>query len=256
MSNLSSAQASLAAAQQGQTAAEAKAAAAAVASSRAQVQSASQRCATTGPSPPRTPRNIGSKSMPQEKPGHGEQPIDERPGTVGSGPGRRTTGMLCGIGERCMPERYRGREQRAIPSRPGPDLDRAGAEQPRLGEGEPTCRPGPRQADDRAGCVTGEERGEILRSTIASNRVSAQANVDPSLVAQSRASVTSAQVQVDQAREALAGTVLRARPPAPSSRSPVSRAKLSPPGGTPSALRSRPTRPRPTRPAARRPASS
>ena len=49
-----------------------------------------------------------------------------------------------------------------------------------------------------------------LRSTIASNRVTAQANVDPSLVAQSRASVTSAQLQVDQAREALAGTVLRA----------------------------------------------
>ena len=211
LSNLSSAQASLAAAQQGQTAAEAKAAAAAVASSRAQVQSAKSALSHD--------RAVAAANAAQYR-----QQIDAAQITLDLANSRLASDQAqlaadqADEQQECSVDPASAACQSATAavssgqSQVDQDQTSIVQAQSSLDAAKVSQRVGLTRDRQTIAQAVSQVKSAVrsLRSTIASNRVSAQANADPSLVAQSRASVTSAQVQVDQAREALAGTVLRA----------------------------------------------
>ena len=211
LSDLSSAQASLAAAQQGQTAAEAKAAAAAVASSRAQVQSARSAL--------RHDRAVAAANAAQYR-----QQIEAAKTTLDLANSQLASDQAqlaadqADEQQECSVDPTSAGCQSATAavssgqSQVDQDQNTIVQAQSSLDSAKASQRVGLTRDRQTVAQAVSQVRSAVrsLHSTIASNRVSAQANADPSLVAQSRASVTSAQVQVDQAREALAGTVLRA----------------------------------------------
>jgi multidrug efflux pump subunit AcrA (membrane-fusion protein) len=211
LSNLSSAQASLAAAQQGQTTAEAKAAAAAVASSRAQVQSARSALSND--------RAVSAANAAQY-----QQQIQAAQTTLDMANSRSASDQAqlaadqADAQQECSVDTTSAACQSATAavssdqSQVDQDLTTTSQDQISLDSAKVSQRVGLARDRQTIAQAVSQVRTAVksLRSTIASNRVTAQANVDPSLVAQSRASVTSAQLKVDQAREALSGTVLRA----------------------------------------------
>ncbi len=211
LSNLSSAQASLAAAQQGQTTAEAKAAAAAVASSRAQVQSARSALSND--------RAVAAANAAQY-----QQQIQAAQTNLDMANSRSASDQAqlaadqADAQQECSVDTTSAACQSATAavssdqSQVDQDQTTISQDQISLDSAKASQRVGLARDRQTVAQAVSQVRTAVksLRSTIASNRVTAQANVDPSLVAQSRASVTSAQLQVDQAREALAGTVLRA----------------------------------------------